>query len=94
MRCWWRRCGPRLPDALAPSLVHSLSHAWFGSSHVWLDEGVAQFMSLLWMEQSQGREVAVEHMQEEAKTLALAEPAPAQSASSAERGSEPDYGQR
>ena len=74
------------PDALAPSLVHSLSHAWFGSSHVWLDEGVAQFMSLLWMAQSQGRDVAVEHMQQEAKTLALAEPAPAQTASSAEQG--------
>jgi Peptidase family M1 domain len=77
------------PDVLAPSLVHSLSHAWFGSSHVWLDEGVAQFMSLLWMEQGHGREVTVEHLQQEAKTLALAEPAPAQhagSASSAEAG--------
>ena len=74
------------PDALAPSLVHSLSHAWFGSSHVWLDEGVAQFMSLLWMAQNQGRDVAVEHMQQEAKTLALAEPAPAESANSTEEG--------
>ena len=43
-------------------------------------------MSLLWMAQSQGRDVAVEHMQQEAKTLALAEPAPAQSAGSAEQG--------
>jgi Peptidase family M1 domain len=68
-------------DTLAPALVHSLSHAWFRSSHVWLDEGVAQFMSLQWMEQSLGREVAVAHMQEEAKALALVEPAPARSAS-------------
>jgi hypothetical protein len=64
------------PDVLAPPLAHSLSHAWFGSAHVWLDEGVAQFMSLLWLGQTQGREVAVRQLQEEAKTLALAEPVP------------------
>jgi len=75
------------PDVLAPPLVHSLSHAWFRSSHVWLDEGVAQWMSLLWMEQSQGREVAVAHMQEEAKALALVEPPPhARGASATEAG--------
>jgi hypothetical protein len=73
-------------DALAPSLAHSLAHAWFGSSHVWLDEGVAQWMSLLWMEQSQGRAVTVEHLQEEAKTLALAEPAATPNPSSADPG--------
>jgi Peptidase family M1 domain len=69
------------PDVLAPPLAHSLSHAWFGSSHVWLDEGVPQFMSLLWLDQTQGREAALRQMQEEAKTLALAEPAPAAGAS-------------
>jgi Peptidase family M1 domain len=74
------------PDVLAPPLAHSLSHAWFGSSHVWLDEGVAQFMSLLWLEQVQGREVAVERLQQEAKTLALAEPAVAQSATAVDGG--------
>jgi Peptidase family M1 domain len=72
------------PDALAPALAHSLSHAWFRSSHVWLDEGVAQFMGLQWMEQSLGREVAVAHLEEEAKALALVEPAPAKSAGAAE----------
>ncbi len=51
--------GAATVDELASPLAHSLSHAWFGSSHVWLDEGVAQFMSLLWIEQTQGREVAV-----------------------------------
>jgi hypothetical protein len=74
------------PDVLAPALIHSLSHAWFGSSHVWLDEGVAQFMSLLWMAQTQGREVAINHLQQEAKTLALAEPAPALHVSSDSEG--------
>ena len=42
------------PDVLSSSLIHSLTHAWFRSSHVWLDEGVPQFMSLLWTEVSQG----------------------------------------
>lgn len=65
------------PDVLTPMMAHSLSHAWFGSSHVWLDEGVAQFMSMLWLEQGQGREVAVQRLQDEAKALALAEPAAA-----------------
>jgi hypothetical protein len=64
------------PSELAPSLVHSLSHAWFGSSHVWLDEGVAQFLSLLWIEQSRGREAAIKHLQEGTNALALVEPAP------------------
>jgi hypothetical protein len=63
------------PEVLSQPLVHSLSHAWFRSSHVWLDEGVAQWMSLLWIEQSQGREVAVQHLQEEARALSLVEPA-------------------
>jgi hypothetical protein len=76
------------PDVLAPPLAHSLSHAWFGSSHVWLDEGVAQFLSLLWMEQGQGRAVTVEHLQEEAKALALVEPLPAQNGGSSDAAEE------
>jgi hypothetical protein len=71
------------PDVLTQPLAHSLSHAWFRSSHVWLDEGVAQFMSLQWMAQTQGREVAVDRMQQEAKSLALAEPAVARGAEDA-----------
>jgi hypothetical protein len=76
------------PDTLAPALAHSLAHAWFRSFHVWLDEGVPQFMSLQWMEQSQGRDAAVAHLQEEAKALALVEPPPAKSASATEEEGE------
>lgn len=76
----------RESDTLAPALVHSLAHAWFRSSHAWLDEGVAQFMGLQWMEQSLGRETAVVHLQEESKALALVEPPPAKSADSTEHG--------
>lgn len=70
------------PAVLAPTLGHSLSHAWFGSSHVWLDEGVAQFMSLLWVEQSEGREAALNQLQQQVNTLSLAEPAAPQNADS------------
>ncbi|WP_188552954.1 M1 family aminopeptidase [Edaphobacter dinghuensis] len=62
-------------DALAPSLIHSLTHAWFRSSHVWLDEGVPQFMSLLWLEHTQGRDIALQQLQQQINTLALVEPA-------------------
>jgi hypothetical protein len=65
---------------LAPALLHSLTHAWFSSSHVWLDEGVAQFMSLLWIEQTQGREAALQQLQEQVNTLSLAEPGISQNA--------------
>ena len=50
--------------AIATGLVHSLTHAWFSSSHVWLNEGVAQFMSYLWVERTRGREAAMAQMQE------------------------------
>jgi aminopeptidase N len=70
------------PSVLAQPLAHSLSHAWFGSSHVWLDEGVAQFMSLLWVEQSEGREAALKQLQQQVNTLSLAEPALPQNADS------------
>jgi Peptidase family M1 domain len=62
------------PTALAPVLVHTLAHAWFQSSHVWLDEGVAQFLSLLWVETNDGREAATAQLESAANTLALAEP--------------------
>ena len=61
--------------AISTALVHSLTHAWFNSSHVWLNEGMAQFMSYLWVERTQGRDAAIAQMQEAALALALVEPA-------------------
>ena len=61
---------------LAGSLAHSLTHAWFRSAHPWIDEGLAQFMGLLWLEQSAGREAAIKSLEDTANTLALVEPAP------------------
>ena len=61
-------------ETLAPSLVHTLAHAWFHSSQQWLDQGVPQLLSLLWTEQKQGRDAALQSLQQGANTLALAEP--------------------
>lgn len=56
-----------------PTLVHSLSHTRFRSDYVWLDEGVPQFISLLWLERTKGRSAAMADLQEQAHALALAE---------------------
>ena len=62
------------PSVLAPVLVHTLAHSWFASSHAWLDEGVAQFMSLLWVETNDGRQAGIDRLQTSSSALALAEP--------------------
>ena len=61
-------------DKIAAGLAHSLTHAWFGSSHAWLNEGVAQLMSYLWLERTAGREASMQLIQQEAVPLAFAEP--------------------
>ena len=40
------------PTPLAPALAHSLTHAWIHSSRPWIDEGLAQFATLLWTERT------------------------------------------
>jgi hypothetical protein len=62
------------PATLAPALAHSLTHAWIHSSHPWIDEGLAQFLSLLWTERTAGRAAALADLQDAARPLTLAEP--------------------
>jgi len=62
------------PATLAPALVHSLAHVWMRSSHAWIDEGLAQFVGILWIEQSNGRQAALDALQAASRSLALAEP--------------------
>ena len=62
------------PAALAPVLVHTLAHSWFASNHAWLEEGVAQFLSLLWVETNDGRQAGLDRLQASARSLALVEP--------------------
>jgi hypothetical protein len=73
-------------STLAPALVHTLAHAWFHSSQVWLDEGVPQFLSLLWTEQSDGRDAAITRLQQDANPLSLVEPEIPEGATGSEAG--------
>jgi aminopeptidase N len=43
----------------APLLAHSLTHAWVQTGQPWIDEGLAEFFSLLWIEREKGRDAAV-----------------------------------
>jgi hypothetical protein len=63
-----------LPDGLNLALVHSLTHAWIHSSRPWIDEGLPQFMSLLWTERNGGHAAALAQLAELDHPLALAEP--------------------
>lgn len=55
------------------TVAEALGHAWFQSREVWLDEGVAHLMQLLWLEHTGGRAAALAQMETEAHALALAE---------------------
>jgi hypothetical protein len=61
--------------AVESAMVHSLAHAYFSSPRVWLQEGVPELMSSLWIEQTQGRQAALEALGSARGALALAEPA-------------------
>jgi hypothetical protein len=63
------------PEALDLGMIHALTHAYFHSRRAWLEEGVASFMVSLWIEQTKGREAALEHLEATRGALAIAEPA-------------------
>ncbi len=62
------------PDA--PTLVQSLTHAWVQTGQPWMDEGLGQFFSLLWVEREGGHEAANAQMGELMRPVTLAEPDP------------------
>ncbi|TCK75144.1 hypothetical protein [Acidipila rosea] len=66
---------PAAPEKLASATIHGLAHAAFSSPREWLNEGVPIFMSTLWIEQGQGRTAALERLEAERTSLAVAEPA-------------------
>jgi len=72
-----RSLGAEDPSALAAELSHSLTHAWIHSTHPWIDEGLAEFSRLLWLERTQGREAALAVLEEASRNLMRAEPAAA-----------------
>jgi len=55
------------------ALTHSMAHAWVQTGQPWMDEGLAQFEALLWVEQQQGREAAIAQLQDLVRPLDLAE---------------------
>lgn len=60
-------------DTAGPVMAHMLSHSYFVSPRPWLNEGVAQFMTLLWIDEHAGRNTAIEQMDSRRGALALAE---------------------
>ncbi|MGB8481237.1 MAG: M1 family aminopeptidase [Acidobacteriaceae bacterium] len=60
-------------DTVGPVMAHMLGHAYFVSPRVWLNEGVAQFMTLLWIEQRAGVSTAIGQMDSHRAALAIAE---------------------
>ena len=67
---------PQRPAAeLVPEMVRGLTHAWLpaGVAPLWLDQGLPEFMSLLWTERTRGREAAISELQHASTLIALAE---------------------
>jgi len=58
----------------ASALAHSMTHAWVQTGQPWMDEGLAQFAALLWVEQSQGRDRAIVELNNLLQPLILTEP--------------------
>ncbi len=57
-----------------PALVYSLTHAWLQSGQPWIDDGVAQFMTLLWVERNVSREAALAQLNDLMQPVSLVEP--------------------
>lgn len=66
---------PATAEVLDGILANALTHAWMQSPRAWLSEGVAHFMGTLWIEKQDGRTKALESLEAQRPTLALAEPA-------------------
>ncbi len=65
------------PKAIAPALVRPLTHAWFrlaAPAGNWLDQGVPELMSLLYLERTDGREAVLAELRQASNLIALAEP--------------------
>ena len=63
-----------LESVLAHALTRAFLHASTQSPPAWLDEGVAHFMSTLWVENQRGRSQALAALEASRPALALAEP--------------------
>ena len=57
----------------SPLLAHSLTHAWVQTGQPWMDEGLAEFLSLLWIEREKGRDAAVAQLDAMMQPVATAD---------------------
>jgi hypothetical protein len=67
----------KAPGQLSAVVLHALTHAWLTAPNprpAWLDEGVASFLSSLWIERRHGRDQALSSLEADRTALALAEP--------------------
>ena len=62
-------------SSAAPALAHSLTHAWIDTGQPWMDEGLAEFVELLWTERELGRAAAQTRLADLLQPLGLTEPA-------------------
>jgi hypothetical protein len=65
------------PENIAPELVRGLTHSYFsdpGPANLWLNQGVPEFMSLLWTERVHGRRAALAQLGENVSPIGLGEP--------------------
>jgi hypothetical protein len=60
-------------DSVGPAMAHMLGHSFYVSPRVWLNEGVAQLMTLMWIEQRAGVSTAIAEMDSHRAALAIAE---------------------
>jgi hypothetical protein len=91
--------GTLAASTASPMLAHSLTHAWVQTGQPWMDEGLAEFFSLLWIEREKGRDAAVAQldtiMQPVAAADTLTEPTttPATNAESTSSAAQATVGQ-
>ncbi|HWB33272.1 MAG TPA: hypothetical protein VG714_08880 [Acidobacteriaceae bacterium] len=69
-----RPADTRESELIEAELVRPLTHAWIQSTHPWIDQGLPEFMSLLWTERTDGRTAALSQLAELVRPLALTEP--------------------
>jgi hypothetical protein len=68
------------PKLIAPEIVRGLTHAWLNpqsrptpACSLWIEDGLAEFMALVWTERADGREAAVGELRHASVLIALAD---------------------
>jgi hypothetical protein len=65
---------PGAPEEIESVLAHALTHAWMAPSPYWLNEGAANFMGAVWLDQKQQHDKALASLESGRQALSLEEP--------------------